>query len=183
MGLPEEIAPMRMQYYEDKRRVYTLQLEDAIKNGIIEAIKTTKNETLPVVRQFTAMNRTVGGTNRPSHHLRGASVPPKTAISKHAMDFIHDYGLTSPTCIMPPEIALRDPLDKEFTLNRKMAKKHFERSLRDQMETNKSMFQTEREKWTHNLCAKETKKEKLIAALRKKEQQEIQARFHDLRVK
>ena len=50
MGLPEEIAPMRMQYYEDKRRVYTLQLEDAIKNGIIEAIKTTKNETLPVVR-------------------------------------------------------------------------------------------------------------------------------------
>lgn len=50
MGLPEEIAPMRMQYYEDKRRVYTLQLEDAIKNGIIEAIKTTKNETFPVVR-------------------------------------------------------------------------------------------------------------------------------------
>ena len=102
-----------------------MQLEDSLKKGIIETIKA-KQESVPVVKQITAMNRTVGGTARPSHHLRGASVPqPRTAISKHAMDFVHDYGLASPTSTLPPEIALREPLDKEFSLNRKMAKKHF----------------------------------------------------------
>lgn len=127
------------------------------------------------------MNRTVGGTARPSHHLRGAASVshPRTAISKYAMDFTHDYGLSSPQSTMPPEIALREPLDKEFSLNRKMAKKQFERSLRDQMQTNRSMRLTDRDNWTRNLFAKETKKEKDIATQKKAEDLHLRNRIQD----
>jgi len=46
-GKSEDIAKMRVEYYEDKRRGYTLQLEDSIKKGIIESIKA---ENVPFVR-------------------------------------------------------------------------------------------------------------------------------------
>ena len=104
--MSDEIANMRLQYYEDKRRVYTLQIEGSVKQGVIDAVKS---ESLPMVTHPTAMNMTVG-TNR-SNQMYGMVASPKTALSKHAMGFVHDYGLASPQSTLPPEIALRDPLD------------------------------------------------------------------------
>ena len=38
-GVSDEIAAMRLQYYDDKRRVFTKQVEDTIRSGIIEDVK------------------------------------------------------------------------------------------------------------------------------------------------
>ena len=95
-GVSDEIAQMRLQYYEDKRRVYTLQIEGSVKQGVIDAVK---NESIPMVAQPTAMNMTVG-TNRSNAYAMTAS--PKTALSKHAMGFVHSYGLASPQSTLPP---------------------------------------------------------------------------------
>lgn len=105
---------MRLQYYEDKRRVYTLQIEGSVKQGVIDAVK---NESIPMVAQPTAMSMTVG-TNRSAQFAAMQSTSPKTALSRVAMGFVQDYGLASPQSTLPPEIALRDPLDQEFVLNR-----------------------------------------------------------------
>ena len=114
---------MRLQYWEDKRRAYTIQLEDAIRHGVIEEVK---NEFPPQVKQPTAMNRTAGSMGRTHQLFGGAAASPRVMLSKHAMDFVQDYGMGSPGATMAPEISLRDPLDQEFVLNRKMAKRFYE---------------------------------------------------------
>ena len=53
--MSEEIGQMRLQYYEEKRRAFTLQLEDTVKRGMIDAVKN--DEVTPI-----AMNRTIGGS-------------------------------------------------------------------------------------------------------------------------
>ena len=57
----DEIAAMRLQYYEDKRRVFSKQVEETIRSGIIDDVK---NEFPPVIKQPTAMNRTAGSQGR-----------------------------------------------------------------------------------------------------------------------
>ena len=124
-NVSDEIAAMRLQYYEDKRRVFSKQVEETIRSGIIDDVK---NEFPPVVKQPTAMNRTAGSHGR-QQQIFGSTTSPRTVLSKHAMNFVHDYGLDMPQATMPPEIMLRDPLDQEFVLNRKMAKKYYETQL------------------------------------------------------
>ena len=144
---------MRLQYYEDKRRVYTLQLEGTVKSGVIEA---AKNDIAPIITQPTAMSRSVQHHRTQSY---GGLMSPKTAISKHGMNFVQDYGLMSPQSTMPPEIALRDPLDQEFVLNRKMAKKYYEKQLQEKMQSNKALRDAEREKRKKEIMDKEAKKQ------------------------
>ena len=38
-GISDEIAQMRLQYYEEKRRAHTKQVEETIRSGIIEDVK------------------------------------------------------------------------------------------------------------------------------------------------
>ena len=142
---------MRLQYYEDKRRVFTKQVEDTIKSGIIEDVK---NEFTPQVKQPTALNRTAGSLGR-QQPLYGSTMSPRTVLSKHAMDFVHDYGLgpTSSTAL-PPDVALRDPLDQEFVLNRKMAKKYYESQLQQRMQENRMKNLEQLEKKQKDLCDK-----------------------------
>ena len=104
---------------------------------------------------------------------------PKTALSKHAMGFVHSYGLASPQSTLPPEIALRDPLDQEFVLNRKMAKKYYEKSLQDKMQEKRLKNQADREQWHKQLHDKELKKEKDIATQRKGQENELKARINE----
>ena len=106
-NVSDEIAAMRLQYYEDKRRVFSKQVEETIRSGIIDDVK---NEFPPVVKQPTAMNRTAGSHGR-QQQIFGSTTSPRTVLSKHAMNFVHDYGLDMPQATMPPEIMLRDPLD------------------------------------------------------------------------
>ena len=49
------------------------------------------------------------------------------------MGFVQDYGANAPASTLPPDITLRDPLDQEFVLNRKMAKKYYEDQLKERM--------------------------------------------------
>ena len=37
--ISDEIAEMRLQYYEEKRRAHTKQVEETIRSGIIEDVK------------------------------------------------------------------------------------------------------------------------------------------------
>ena len=157
---------MRMQYHEEKRRVYTLQLEDSLKRGMIEAVKN--EESLPSIA-----NRTMGGTQ---HFNSSMQKSPRTAVNKHTMDFQYDRNTRSPSALAQPEITLRDPLDKEFALNRKMAKKYYQHSLREKMSENKDMSVADREKWRKELHDKETQKEKAIAELRKIEEADLNHR-------
>ena len=60
-NVTDEIAAMRLQYYEDKRRVFSKQVEETIRSGIIDDVK---NEFPPVIKQPTAMNRTAGSQGR-----------------------------------------------------------------------------------------------------------------------
>ena len=119
----DEIAAMRLQYYEDKRRVFTKQVEETIRSGIIEDVK---QEFRPAIRQPTALNRTAGSLGREKQIYGEMGAQPRTVLSKNAMGFVQDYGANAPTSTLPPEITLRDPLDQEFVLNRKMAKKYYE---------------------------------------------------------
>lgn len=124
---------MRLQYYEDKRRVFTKQVEETIRSGIIDDVK---NEFPPMVKQPTAMNRTAGSVGRPMQ-IFGSTTSPRMVLSKHTMGFVQDYGLDMPQSTLPPEIMLRDPLDQEFVLNRKMAKKYYESQLQNKMSENR----------------------------------------------
>ena len=53
---------MRLQYHEDKRRVFTKQVEDTLRSGVIEDVR----QEFPAVKQPTAMNRTAGSQGRPT---------------------------------------------------------------------------------------------------------------------
>ena len=83
---------MRLQYHEDKRRVFTKQVEDTLRSGVIEDVR----QEFPTVKQPTAMNRTAGSTGRPTQLFGAATTTPRTVLSKHAMNFVHDYGLDMP---------------------------------------------------------------------------------------
>ena len=156
---------MRLQYYEDKRRVFSKQVEETIRSGIIDDVK---NEFPPVVKQPTAMNRTAGSQGR-QQQIFGTTTSPRTVLSKHAMNFVHDYGLDMPSSTMPPEIMLRDPLDQEFVLNRKMAKKYYETQLQQRMAENRMKNQEQLEKKKKDVMDLDAKKEKALADQRKHE--------------
>ena len=113
---------MRHKYYEDKRKAHTRQVEDTIRSGVIEDVKS---EFPPGVKHPTAMNRTSNSVGR-STHIFGNVQSPKTSL---ANKFGADYGINMPQSLLPPDIILRDPLDQEFVLNRKMAKKYYESQL------------------------------------------------------
>lgn len=81
------------------------------------------------------------------------------------MGFVQDYGANVTPSTLPPEITLRDPLDQEFVLNRKMAKKYYEEQLRERMADNQNRKQEERDKKNKDLTDKEAKKEKSIMEL------------------
>lgn len=166
---------MRLQYYEDKRRVYTLQIEGSVKQGVIDAVK---NESIPMVAQPTAMSMTVG-TNRSAQFAAMQTTSPKTALSRVAMGFVQDYGLASPQSTLPPEIALRDPLDQEFVLNRQMAKKYYEKQLQDKMAEKRQKNQADRDAWNKQLLEKEAKKDKDIAELRKGNAMMLKGKIND----
>ena len=157
-GVSDEIANMRLQYHEDKRRAYTLQVEDAIRHGVIEEVK---NE-FPQVKQATAMHRTTGSMGRTQQIYGGVVSSPRVTLSKHTMGFVEDYGLGSPPSTMIPDISLRDPLDQEFVLNRKMAKRYYEQQLQEKMANKRLHNQESEEKKKKDLADKEAKKEKSI---------------------
>ena len=89
-GVSEEIAAMRLQYYEDKRKVFTKQVEETIRSGIIEDVKAefpapssqqqqmgmTAKPTGPPVR-----HRTVGSETR-------AMNSSFTMMTRHAKNFL-----------------------------------------------------------------------------------------------
>ena len=83
------------------------------------------------------------------------------------MNFVHDYGLDMPNSTMPPEIMLRDPLDQEFVLNRKMAKKYYETQLQQRMAENRNKVGESMEKRKKDVLDLEAKKETHIASERK----------------
>ena len=157
---------MRMQYYEDKRRQYTQQLEESVKRGILESVR--HDESLPNIASRT-MN-----SNQKS---------PRTAISKHTMNFVSNYHTRSPSALNQPDITLRDPLDKEFVLNRKMAKKHYERQLREKMSQINEQNFAERERKKKELFDREMKKEKDIAEQRKQDYTELKDKVTERRNK
>lgn len=78
------------------------------------------------------------------------------------MNFVHDYGLDMPSSTMPPEIMLRDPLDQEFVLNRKMAKKYYETQLQQRMNDNRNKNTECQDKKKKDVLDKEAKFEKLL---------------------
>ena len=85
------------------------------------------------------------------------------------MAFVQDYGIQQPTSVLQPEIALRDPLDQEFVLNRKMAKKYYQQQLQQRMSENRQKNFESEEKKKKDLHDKEAKKEKVIANQRKED--------------
>ena len=58
--ISDEIAEMRLQYYEEKRRAHTKQVEETIRSGIIEDVK----QEFPQSKQPMGMNRTARSTGR-----------------------------------------------------------------------------------------------------------------------
>lgn len=70
---------------------------------------------------------------------------------------------------MPPEIMLRDPLDQEFVLNRKMAKKYYETQLQQRMTDNRTKNQEWLEKKKKDVLDIDAKREKHLTDQRKGE--------------
>ena len=97
----------------------------------------------------------------------GSTTSPRTVLSKHAMNFVHDYGLNTPNSTLPPDIMLRDPLDHEFILNRKMAKKYYESQLSQKMGENKQQKIEEIERKKKVINDNSAKKVKAISEMNK----------------
>lgn len=89
----------------------------------------------------------------------GAALSPKAINSGQAM--------TKST--LPPEIMLRDPLDQEFVLNRKMAKKFYDDQLKERMLENKNKVYEDTDGKKKQLQKKEELAAKRIADQRKAE--------------
>ena len=83
------------------------------------------------------------------------------------MNFVHDYGLDMPNSTMPPEIMLRDPLDQEFVLNRKMAKKYYETQLQQRMSENRNKVGEQMDKRKKDVLDHEAKAEQYLLKDRK----------------
>lgn len=124
------------------------------------------------------MNRTAGSQGR-AHQIFGTTSSPRTVLSKHAMNFVHDYGLDMPPSTMPPEIMLRDPLDQEFVLNRKMAKKYYESQLQQKMAENRNKNAEVQDKRKKDIADHETKASKTLSEYRKGYYGNIQAGKED----
>lgn len=82
---------------------------------------------------------------------------------------------------MSPDIALRDPLDHEFVLNRKMAKKYYEDQLQQKMMENRQRNIEEREKKFKSMCELDAKKLKAINDLKKNESLRLTGLINDRR--
>ena len=155
---------MRLQYYEDKRKVFTKQVEETIRSGIIEDVKaefpapTTQQQQMSMTTKPSGppvRHRTVGSETR-------AMNSSFTMMSRHAKNFLKEYGIEKPGSTFAPDIMLRDPLDQEFVLNRRMAKKYYEQHLREKMQENKMKNFEQIEKKKKDLQDHELKREKEI---------------------
>ena len=80
-----------------------------------------------------------------------------------------------------PDVALRDPLDQEFVLNRKMAKKYYEDQLNQKMMENRQRNQEEREKRYKSMFDIEAKKSKALNDLKKNEAMRLSGIINDRR--
>ena len=122
--------------------------------------------------------RTTGRMQVFGHQPGGGS--PKNMTSKHSMNFAMDHGQDI-SGIMSPDIALRDPLDHEFVLNRKMAKKYYEDQLQQKMMENRQRNQEEKEKRFKSMCDLDAKKMKAISDLKKNETMRLTGIINDRR--
>lgn len=80
---------------------------------------------------------------------------------------------------MPPDIMLRDPLDQEFVLNRKMAKKFYESQLQQRMSENRNKVMDDIEERKKKVADKESKMEKQITEKRKLETDYLKGQIKD----
>ena len=159
-GAPnDEIAQMRLDYYEGKRKVYTMQIESTIRMGFLEDFKA-ENRPLAV----GPLSKTAGNIQPWQMAKLGQS--PKGG-NKMLEPVQQDYGLQTIKSTLPPEIMLRDPLDQEFILNRKMAKKYYESQLQNKMQENQLRKQQEKEAKLKKMEDKQAAKEKHFEELRK----------------
>ena len=99
---------------------------------------------------------------------------PKGNNNKFGLDPVQqDYGLQTIKSTLPPEIMLRDPLDQEFILNRKMAKKYYESQLQNKMQENQVKQQQEKEAKLKKMQDKQAAKEKHFEEMKKATNMEL----------
>ena len=79
----------------------------------------------------------------------------------------------------PPEILLREPLDAEFVLNRKMAQKFYQSELKNKMEENRQKQIEDRQKYLRELSAKRRTKEEKVEKTFKETQKALKAMADD----
>ena len=113
-GVTEDIANIRFQFYEENRKRNSKQVEDVIRTGLIEQLKTE----LPAIKP-------AAGALRNSHSVGKPGQRARTGFFSPGRNELAGAGGTVRSTL-PPDISLREPLDQEFIINRKMAKKYYE---------------------------------------------------------
>lgn len=110
---------MRLDYWEGKRRNHTKQIEETIRCGYLDDFKA---EQVSMKQLNSMVSRTTSSPG--ARPLLGNANQTHFSGGKN-LGYTQELTKTS----LPPDIMLRDPLDQEFILNRKMAKKFYESQL------------------------------------------------------
>jgi hypothetical protein len=106
----ENIAKIRHQHYEEKRKAKLELIERTIRNGLLANLVVNYNTTPGQKSSFVAASKTALNSPGRSKSLRMAPLPARTLPMSPQIE--QTYA----------DIPLKEPLDIEFKLNKKLAK-------------------------------------------------------------
>ena len=145
--MSETIAKIRHYHYEEKRRAKLELLERTIKDGLLANLITQDQ-----LFHKSTFKSGSGFNISPSKSLNGSPLRTSKKVDRiQTLPFSVPRGTLplSPTNMnasMAMEIPLKQPLDIEFKLNRKLAKQLYIAELKEKAESNRAQIMTEREK-------------------------------------
>ncbi|CDW78402.1 UNKNOWN [Stylonychia lemnae] len=174
-GTSQVIQKVRFQHYQDKRKNNLDIIERMIK--ISKGLYQPGENGSPMMR----FNRSTQSTNRlNSTNLMFKSRLISTQLKNMrnaSYDQFENENHNRSMISSQPDIPLREPLDFEFRLNRKMAKKIYEEEKKNKVLENKEKVKLDQVQQLKNLVQTYEKKEKKYVKEKKEGQQVLQHRI------
>jgi len=142
----ETIAQIRHQHYEEKRKAKLELIERTIRNGLLANLVVNFNTTSPGAKGGVVsklQSKTALNSPGRSKSLRMAPLPARTLPLSPQLESSF------------ADIPLKEPIDIEFKLNKKLAKQLYLREMEEKVKQHKDQQMAEREQ----LIQKKQKKE------------------------
>ena len=130
----ETIAKIRHQHYEEKRRAKMELLERTLRNGLLANLVTYSSlNQKSLMKPLSGTRTNYNSPGRQSASINLGALPSRTLpLSPQVEPSLAD-------------IPLKEPLDIEFKLNKKLAKQIYLKELEDKVKQHKDQHYEERE--------------------------------------